>query len=71
MKGVEECAAGVEVVLKQDGREVGRATTDTFGEFKFDKLEPNSGGYQLEATGLSGALLDASSISAARAAISA
>jgi len=48
--GVEECAAGVEVVLKKDGRELGRATTDTFGEFKFDKLEPNSGGYQLEAT---------------------
>jgi Fe-S-cluster-containing dehydrogenase component len=52
--GVEECAAGVEVVLKKDGREVGRATTDTFGEFKIDKLEPNSGGYQLEGAGSSG-----------------
>jgi Fe-S-cluster-containing dehydrogenase component len=52
--GIEECAAGVEVVLKQDGREVGRATTDTFGEFKIDKLEPNSGGYQLEAAAASG-----------------
>jgi len=47
--GVEECAANVEVVLKQDGREIGRATTDTFGEFKIDRLEPDSGGYQLEA----------------------
>ena len=37
------------MVLKQDGREVGRATTDAFGEFKIDRLEPNSGGYQLEA----------------------
>ena len=52
--GVEECAAGVEVVLRQDGREVGRATTDIFGEFKIDRLEPNSGGYQLEATASSG-----------------
>jgi Fe-S-cluster-containing dehydrogenase component len=52
--GIEECAAGVEVVLKQDGREVGRATTDTFGEFKIDKLEPNSRGYQLEAASAAG-----------------
>jgi len=47
--GVEECAADVEVVLRQDGREVGRATTDTFGEFKVDRLAPNSGSYQIEA----------------------
>jgi Fe-S-cluster-containing dehydrogenase component len=52
--GVEECVAGAEVVLRQDGREVGRATTDTFGEFKIDRLEPNSRGYQLEATVSSG-----------------
>jgi Fe-S-cluster-containing dehydrogenase component len=45
--GVEECADGAEVVLTQDGREVGRATTDTFGEFKIDRLPPNSGRYQL------------------------
>ena len=51
---VEECAAGVEVLLKQAGREVGRATTDTFGEFKIDRLEPNSRGYQLEAAASSG-----------------
>ncbi len=54
VNGVEECAAGAEVVLKQDGREVGRATTDIFGEFTIDRLEPNSGGYQLEVTGSSG-----------------
>jgi Fe-S-cluster-containing dehydrogenase component len=46
--GVEECAAGVEVVLTRDGREVGTATTDAFGEFKIDRLEPNSAGYALE-----------------------
>lgn len=52
--GVEECAAGVEVVLSRGGREVGRTTTDTFGEFKIDRLEPGSGGYLLEAAGPSG-----------------
>jgi hypothetical protein len=54
VKGVEECAAGVEVVLKKDGREVGRATTDTLGEFVIDRLEPKTGGYQLEASGPAG-----------------
>jgi len=46
--GVEECAEGAQVILKQNGSEVGRATTDTFGEFKIDKLEKNSGQYELE-----------------------
>ncbi len=54
VEGVEECAAGAEVVVEKDGREVGRATTDLFGEFVIDGLEPNSGGYQLEITGSSG-----------------
>jgi len=54
VKGVEECAAGVEVVLEKDGREVGRATTDTFGEFVIDKLEPKSSGYHLKAAGPAG-----------------
>lgn len=43
--GVEECAADVEIVLEKDGREVGRAMSDIFGEFAIDGLEPNSGGY--------------------------
>ena len=50
VNGVEECAAGVEVVLRHGDREVGRATTDTFGEFKIDGLEPDTGGYVLQAT---------------------
>ena len=49
--GVEECAAGVEVVLEKDGREVGRAATDAFGEFVIDRLEPNSRDYYLKAAG--------------------
>lgn len=52
--GIEECAAGVEVVLTRDGREVGRAKTDSFGEFKIDRLEPGSGGYRLEASAPAG-----------------
>lgn len=48
VNGVEECAEGAEVILKQNGNEVARATTDMFGEFKIDRLEPNSGQYDLE-----------------------
>jgi Fe-S-cluster-containing dehydrogenase component len=51
---VEECAEGAEVLLRHDGREVGRARTDTFGEFKIDGLEPNSGPYQLQVSGTAG-----------------
>ena len=54
--GVEECAEGAEVILKQNGSEIGRATTDTFGEFKIDKLEKNSGQYELEVKGSTGSL---------------
>jgi Fe-S-cluster-containing dehydrogenase component len=48
LNGVEECAEGVEVILKQNGGEIARTTTDTFGEFKIDKLEKKSGQYELE-----------------------
>jgi len=55
--GVEECADGATVVLKKNGNEIGRATTDTFGEFKIDRLEKNSGDYELEISlGSSGSL---------------
>lgn len=52
--GVDECAEGAKAVLKKDGVEIGRATTDTFGEFKIDKLEPGSGQYELEISGQQG-----------------
>lgn len=45
--GVEECAEGAEVVLTKDSKEIGRATTDAFGEFKIDKVDPASGAYEL------------------------
>lgn len=54
VNGIEECAAGATVVLRQQGREVGQATTDTFGEFKIDRLPPGSGRYDLEVTGPAG-----------------
>jgi len=54
--GVEECVEGAEIVINKDGNEVGRATTDAFGEFKVDELEPNSGAYQLEVSGSVGSV---------------
>jgi len=46
--GVEECVDGASVLVTHNGNEVGQATTDVFGEFKIDKLEPNSGSYALQ-----------------------
>jgi Fe-S-cluster-containing dehydrogenase component len=46
--GVEDCAENAEVVLRQNDREVARARTDLFGEFKIDRLEQQSGQYELE-----------------------
>ena len=52
--GIEECAAGAAVILSQHGREIARTTTDTFGEFKLDKLPPGSGEYELEVSAAGG-----------------
>lgn len=54
--GVEDCVEGADVVVKKDGSEVGRAVTDTFGEFKIDGLAPGSGSYQLEVSASAGSL---------------
>ena len=54
--GVEECVEDAVAVVSKDGKEVGRATTDAFGEFKVDGLEPNSGSYQVEVSGSGGSL---------------
>ena len=45
--GLEECAEGIEVILSRAGCEIARATSDTFGEFKIDRLEKRSGPYEL------------------------
>ena len=56
INGVDECIADAEVLLKKDGTIAARATTDIFGEFKIDKLTPNSGKYEVEISGPTGKL---------------
>lgn len=48
IKGVVECIPGAQVNLKRDGKTINTTKSDTFGDFKFDKIEPNSGEYQVE-----------------------
>jgi Fe-S-cluster-containing dehydrogenase component len=45
--GVADCLAGASVELLQAGRVHCSGTTDAFGEFKLDALEPRSGEWQL------------------------
>lgn len=45
--GGEECLAGVKVAVAKDGKVVGEAVSDSFGEFKIDRLEPDSGVHAL------------------------
>ena len=46
--GVIECVAGASVILRKNGGEVARAITDTFGDFKCDGFERDSGAYAVE-----------------------
>jgi hypothetical protein len=48
--GVVDCVEGATVRLIKDGQTVARATTDNYGDFKFDKLDENSGAYVVEVT---------------------
>lgn len=45
--GVVECIAGARVVLEKGSETLGEQVTDTFGEFKFDGLDRDSGVYRL------------------------
>ena len=54
IEGVDECVSDADVVLKQHGREIARVTTDIFGEWRIDRLEPNSGAYEVEVSGAAG-----------------
>ena len=40
---------GAAVALSKDGKVVGAAISDAFGEFKIDMIEPNSGEYDVNA----------------------
>lgn len=42
-----DCVQGAAVVLKKNEEVVTEATTDHYGDFKFDYIEPNSGSYQV------------------------
>jgi Fe-S-cluster-containing dehydrogenase component len=46
--GRDECVDGVRVVLLRAGSRCAEMTTDAFGDFKFDGLEPMSAGYEIQ-----------------------
>jgi nitrate reductase beta subunit len=46
--GVIDCVEGAKVRLLKNGRVVGETTTDNYGDFKFDRLDENSGNYVVE-----------------------
>jgi hypothetical protein len=48
VNGVEECVEGAQVTLCHGGVEIGRATTDAFGDFKFDGIEQGTSGYTVK-----------------------
>jgi Fe-S-cluster-containing dehydrogenase component len=48
MNGVVDCVEGASVRLLKDGRTVAETTSNNYGDFKFDKLDENSGRYVVE-----------------------
>jgi Fe-S-cluster-containing dehydrogenase component len=48
MKGRSDVVVGAHVTLEQGGRTVAHASTDCFGEFRFDRLPANSGRYRVD-----------------------
>lgn len=46
--GLEDCLEGAVAVLNKDGGKIGEETSDAFGEFKFDNLEPASGTHRID-----------------------
>jgi hypothetical protein len=47
-KGAVDCVEGATVRLLKNGAVVAEATTDNYGDFKFDRLGENSGDYSVE-----------------------
>ena len=45
--GIEKAVEGVNAVLKMNGELITSAVTDFFGEFKIDRIPPNSGKFEL------------------------
>lgn len=52
--GRTECAAGVVLSLIVDGKEAATVTSDAFGEFRFDKVDPASSSRQIQLKGRDG-----------------
>jgi len=50
--GMVDCVEGATVRLMRGGATVATATTDNYGDFKFDKLDESSGRYTVEVSGL-------------------
>jgi Fe-S-cluster-containing dehydrogenase component len=46
--GVIECVEGASAQLVKDGASLAVTTTDNFGDFKFDRLDENSGTYSIQ-----------------------
>ena len=49
--GAVDCAEGATVRLLKDATAVAETVTDNYGDFKFDRLDENSGDYTIEITG--------------------
>jgi Fe-S-cluster-containing dehydrogenase component len=59
--GIVDCVEGAAVRLIKDGQTLARTTTDNYGDFKFDKLDEDSGRYTIEVMALGRTkMLDAS-----------
>jgi Fe-S-cluster-containing dehydrogenase component len=48
VNGIVDCVEGATVYLVKDGVTVETTVTDNYGDFKFDKLDENSGRYTIE-----------------------
>lgn len=48
VSGLRECISDAEVTLFKGDKVEGKAVSDMFGDFKFDRLDPNSGAYRVE-----------------------
>jgi len=47
-QGIVDCIEGASVQLVKDGASLAVTTTDNFGDFKFDRLDENSGTYSVQ-----------------------
>jgi hypothetical protein len=50
--GMVDCVEGATVRLLKGGAPIAEATTDNYGDFKFDRLDQGSGRYTVEIAGL-------------------